>query len=236
LSRLDNLRDYWADEARDFTPWLASDENIELISEAIDIQLEVESVEKGVGPFRADILCKDIRTGSYVLIENQLERTDHSHLGQLMTYAAGLDAVTIVWIAKRITEEHRAALDWLNKITSDDFGFFGLEIELWQIGDSPVAPKFNIVSKPNTFSDIVQTVAHDVGSGVFAETKKLRFQYWTEFRQFMEERGSPLRVGKPSYDSWSNFAVGRANFTLRAVVALRESWIEVHLSVTGPHG
>jgi len=84
-----------------------------------------------------------------VLIENQLERTDHTHLGQLLTYASGLEAVTIVWIAARFTEKHRSTLDWLNKITDDRFRFFGLEVELWRIGDSPAAPKFNVVSKPN---------------------------------------------------------------------------------------
>src|SRR6185312_8829511 len=104
------------------------------------------------GPLRADILCKDVGTDAWVLIENQLERTNHGHLGQLLTYAAGLDAVTIVWIAERFTEEHRAALDWLNERTDEKITFFGLEVELWQIGNSPVAPKFNIVSKPNDWA------------------------------------------------------------------------------------
>jgi RecB family endonuclease NucS len=109
-----SVRDYWVDEAREFTPWLAESENIVLLGQAIGVELEVEAQEKNVGPFSADILCKDTLGGQYVLIENQLERTDHTHLGQLLTYAAGLDAVTVVWVAGRFTEEHRAALDWLN--------------------------------------------------------------------------------------------------------------------------
>ena len=149
LGRLEKveLRDVWETEDRDFTPWLAKEEHLELLGEVIGIELELEAQEKDVGPFRADILCKNTadESESWVLIENQIEKTDHKHLGQLMPYAAGLQAATIVWVASRFTEEHRAALDWLNKITDDDFKFFGLEVELWKIGNSPAAPKFNRV-------------------------------------------------------------------------------------------
>lgn len=127
--------------ATSFTLWLARPENLTVLGEALNIELELEAQERAVGPFRADILCKDIGTDRWVLIENQLERTDHTHLGQLLTYASGLDAVTIVWIAARFTEEHRSTLDWLNKITNESFRFFGLEVELWKIGNSPAAPR-----------------------------------------------------------------------------------------------
>ena len=143
------LREAWESESGDFTPWLAQSENLSLLGEAIGLNLELEAQEKGVGLFRADLFCKDTASDSWVLIENQLERTDHSHLGQLLTYAAGLSAVTIVWIAERFTEEHRAALDWLNEKTGEGINFFGLEVELWRIGNSPLAPKFNVVCKPN---------------------------------------------------------------------------------------
>jgi hypothetical protein len=144
LQKVD-LREAWVSEANDFTPWLAQEENLKLLGDTIGIELELESQEKSVGPFRADILCKDTVTDNWVLIENQLERTDHTHLGQLLTYAAGLNAVTIVWIAERFTEEHRATLDWLNERTDEKINVFGLEVELWRIGDSPIAPKFNII-------------------------------------------------------------------------------------------
>jgi len=142
LGRLEQveLRTIWVNEAVDFTPWLARPENISELAKTLGLELEVEGQEGPVGPFRADILCKDVGTDAWVLIENQLEKTDHGHLGQLLTYAAGLQAVTIVWVAARFTEEHRAALDWLNEITKDDVRFFGLEIELWKIGSSPAAP------------------------------------------------------------------------------------------------
>ncbi|MGE0205785.1 MAG: hypothetical protein AB7E70_03035 [Hyphomicrobiaceae bacterium] len=114
LGRLEavDLRSVWSSEDQGFTPWLAGEANLRLLGETIGLELELEAEEKRVGPFRADILCKDTLDGSWVLIENQLERTDHTHLGQLMTYAAGLQTVTIVWVAAKFTEEHRAALDW----------------------------------------------------------------------------------------------------------------------------
>ncbi len=144
LERVD-LRTYWLNEASYFTPWLAQEENVALLGETIGIELEVQQQEANVGPFRADILCRNTADNSFVLVENQLERTDHMHLGQLVTYAAGLDAVTVIWIASRFTEEHRAALDWLNEITHEGFNFFGLEIELWCTGSSLAAPKDRLI-------------------------------------------------------------------------------------------
>src|SRR5690606_3890406 len=120
----------------------------------------------------------DLDTDSWVLIENQLERTDHKHLGQLLTYAAGLKAVSIVWVAQSFTEQHRSALDWLNDITDDRFNFFGLEVELWRIGDSPVAPKFNVISKPNDWNKTIFQVAKRVEQGSLTETKNLQYQFW----------------------------------------------------------
>jgi hypothetical protein len=168
LGRLERveLRDIWASEAASFTPWLARSENIAILGETLNIELELEAQQRAVGPFRADLLCKDIDTDRWVLIENQLERTDHTHLGQLLTYASGLDAVTIIWIAARFTEEHRSTLDWLNKITNESFRFFGLEVELWRIGDSPAAPRFNIVSKPNEWSHSVAKAARVIEAHV----------------------------------------------------------------------
>ncbi len=235
LGRLERvgLRDYWSDEARDFTPWLAQPENVALLAEAVGLDLEVDSQEKSVGPFRADILCKDTTSGHLILIENQIERTDHTHLGQLMTYAAGLEAVTVVWIASRFTEEHRAALDWLNNITNESFNFFGLEIELWRIGESSIAPKFNVVSKPNDWSKAVRQTAV-TGSGHLTEFQQLHFDFWTQLRRLMEERQSPVRINKPSADSWTTVAVGRANFAIFLVNGMRDGYSNLYLAMTGP--
>src|SRR3954466_6629208 len=136
------------------------------------------STGKGCWPVPRGILCKDIENDHWVLIENQLEKTDHSHLGQLLTYASGLEAATIVWIAARFTEEHRSTLDWLNKITDDSFRFFGLEVELWRIGQSPAAPKFNIVSKPNAWSHSVAQAARTIDDTELSEIRMMQRAYW----------------------------------------------------------
>ena len=164
LGRLEqvDLGTAWIDEAQDFTPWLAMEPNLAILGKTIGIDLELVGQEHNVGLFRADIFCKNTADNSWVLIENQLRRTDHGHLGQLLTYAAGLQAVTIIWVAARFTEEHRAALDWLNGITREEFRFFGVEIELWQIGSSPPAPKFNVVAKPNDWTQSVGQAARQI--------------------------------------------------------------------------
>ncbi len=216
LKKID-LREVWSSEAAGFTPWLAQEENLKLLGETIGIDLELEAQEKEVGPFRADILCKDTATDSWVLIENQLARTDHSHLGQLLTYAAGLEAVTVVWVAERFTEEHRATLDWLNERTDEKINFFGLEVELWRIGDSPIAPKFNIISQPNEWSRTVQQAA--AGAGGISAHKQLQLKFWTAFREHMEAKGSIVRCQKPLPQHWTNYAIGRSGIHLTSIVS-----------------
>lgn len=215
LGRLESveLRKAWKHEATEFTPWLANKENIALLGEVIGLELDVQSVETAVGPFSADILCKDMARDQYVLIENQIERTDHKHLGQLLTYAAGLHAVTIVWIAARFTEEHRAALDWLNDITGEDFSFFGLEIELWRIGDSDMAPKFNIISKPNDWSKSVREFTED---GKLSEIQQMQLEFWTRFKRYMEEN-SKLKTVRPRGQPLMPFNIGRTDFWISAI-------------------
>ena len=230
-----DLRDIWTSEAGGFTPWLAEEQNLALLGDTIGIELELEAQEKTVGPFRADILCKDTANGNWVLIENQLERTDHTHLGQLLTYAAGLKAVTIVWIADKFTEEHRAALDWLNEITDDRFNFFGLEIELWQIGESPVAPKFNVVCKPNDWSKTISGAASRIEEGELSETKLLQQEYWEALRKELLDHKSIVKPQKPLPQHWTNFAIGRAYFHLSALVNTVDERIAISLVMTGPY-
>jgi hypothetical protein len=218
LQKVD-LRDYWQSEAGDFTPWLAQAENIELLGEAIGIELEVEAQEKNVGPFRADILCKDTADDHWVLVENQLERTDHTHLGQLLTYAAGLNAVTIVWVSAQFTEEHRAALDWPNDITDDRFNFFGLEVELWRIGDSLAAPKFNVVSKPNDWTRSVSGAARSISESPTTDTQQLQLDFWTGLLDHVRDRDFPLKTPKAYPQSWMWMGIGRTGFGLSGNVS-----------------
>jgi hypothetical protein len=229
-----DLRKVWLNEPGHFTPWLAGEENLSLLADTLGMDLELEAQEKDVGPFRADIVCKDTTDGTLVLIENQLERTDHTHLGQLMTYAAGLDAVTIVWIAERFTDEHRAALDWLNEITNERVSFFGLEIELWRIGESPIAPKFNVVSKPNDWTK-GGAGGGTGGAVVVTETKQLQQEYWRALRELLAERKSPLKPQKAHPQHWLTVSIGRSNFNLAALVNTTEGRIGVEMYMGGPN-
>ena len=225
-----DLRDVWSSESSDFTPWLAKEENISLLGDAIGLELEVESQEKNVGPFRADILARDLTSNHYVLIENQLEQTNHNHLGQIMTYAAGLDAFSIIWIAKSFTEEHRAALDWLNRITEENINFFGIEIEVIQIGDSLPAPQFKVVAKPNDWSKSVRSSA---STAELTDTKLKQQQYWTQFKEYVEKNGSPFKVQKPAPQHWTIIALGRSNFQLSLTVNSQSHIICINLEIGG---
>lgn len=226
-------REYWEDEARAFTPWLARPENIAILGETLDMDLEVVQEERAVGPFRADILCKDTSDEHWVLIENQLERTDHAHLGQLLTYAAGLDAATIIWIARRFSEEHKSALDWLNRNTGDSITFFGLEVELWKIDDSIPAPKFNLISKPDDWARAVRRSAGAVES--ITETKQLQLEFWTAFHSYLKDNNSHVHSQKPAPQHWTNVSIGRSGFHLVATLNTRESKVEAYLCITGPN-
>lgn len=233
LTRVE-LRDIWMSEATDFTPWLAREENLAILGETLGIDLEFEAQERAVGPFRADILCKDIGSNAWVLIENQLERTDHGHLGQLLTYASGLEAVTIVWIAARFTEEHRSTLDWLNKITDDTFKFFGLEVELWRIGQSPAAPKFNLVSKPNDWSRSVAQAARAIDDSELSDVRTLQRDYWGALHQVLDKVKGPIAGNrKPQPQSWMAYSIGRTEFNLGAVMIRPKRLVRTELYIAG---
>lgn len=236
LGRLERveLRDIWLTEAADFTPWLARGENLVILAETLGLDLELEAQERRVGPFRADVLCKDIGTDRWVLIENQLERTDHTHLGQLLTYASGLEAVTIVWVAAKFTEEHRSTLDWLNRITDDSFKFFGLEVELWRIGQSPAAPKFNIVSKPNDWSHAVAQAARAIDDSQLSDTRVLQRSYWEGMQSALKRIGGAVSGNRKAQpQSWMSYPVGRSGFHLGAVMLRPKNQIRTNLYIGG---
>lgn len=226
------IREIWEHEATEFTPWLAKQENIDMLGSAIGLDLIVEAEEKDVGPFRADILCKDVATNNLVLIENQLERTDHKHLGQLLTYATGLNAVSIIWIAAEFNEEHRATLDWLNKITGQEYNFFGVQIELYKIGNSQIAPDFTVVSKPNNWSRIVSSNTSKMDYEDLGPTKIKQLHFWTRLcEDIKEKKDSPLRVRKPRPQHWHNFAIGASQVNLASTFNTKEEMITAEVYI-----
>ncbi|MCY3960030.1 MAG: DUF4268 domain-containing protein [Chloroflexi bacterium] len=232
-----DLRQVWQSEAENFTPWLAQPDNITLLGETLGLELDVESTEASVGPYRADIVCRDTASGSsegaLVLIENQLERTNHNHLGQLLTYAAGLDAVTVVWIAAPFTDEHRSALDWLNEKTDQSVNFFGLEIELWRIGDSPIAPKFNVVAQPNDWTRTIR-VATSQGREI-SETQRQQLEFWIEFDEFVRSRGDDIRCQSPGPRHSLYSSLGRTWMTFACTISTLppSPFVRVELALDG---
>lgn len=227
-----DVRQAWPNEAAHFTPWLASPDGLELLQDALGLELEIEAVEQFVGPFRADILAKrtDTTDEHWVLIENQLERTDHRHLGQLLTYAAGLEAATIVWVAQEFSEEHRAALDWLNDITAADYQFFGLQIELWQIGASEPAPMFTVIAEPNEWAREVQQSAERAPS----ELKQQQLRFWQALRSKLSDRGSPVRIPSAKPRHYANARIGRSGAWISACANAQKKTVAVEFAFRGP--
>jgi len=203
LSKLERaaLRDAWPNEASNFTPWLAEEANLAQLGDVLGLQLELEGVEKQVGSFCADILARDAATQQWVLIENQIAPTDHNHLGQLLTYAAGLDAHTVVWIAETFRDEHRAAIDFLNRVTTDEFAFFAVQIELWRIAESPFAPRFALVAKPNNWSKQAQA-AKQLSEDDLTETQKLYREFWSKLIEKATNRYRALATRQPFKGNW----------------------------------
>ena len=233
LSKMEavSIRDCWANEAQDFTPWLAEDENIAQLADAIGIdELLVKAQEEHVGPFRADILCEEPDSHRLVLIENQLEKTDHTHLGQIFTYAAGLDAVIIVWIAEQFTEEHRAAIDWLNRITDSEFNFFGVEIKLYRIGDSLPAPMFDVVAKPNGWSKEALSASKVTRPDNLTDVKAMQLEFWEAFRDYMKQ--NPSKTFRPQAAQphcWMVISLGISHVRLSLIVNSQKNKITLRI-------
>lgn len=230
ISRLQRvpIREVWQTEPQGFTPWIASRENLPLLGEAIGLRLEVQSTEEPVGDFRADVVCKSLPEGELVLIENQFAQTDHTHLGQILTYAAGLDAGTIVWIAEIFRAEHRAAIDWLNAKTPENINFFALEIELWRIDGSPVAPKFNVVCKPNEWIRSVVEATRPT-----SEQSDFRWSYWSGFVR--QPALAPILAQPQRPNRQGNLVIPTAwvDFFLQAYISKTEGVSGVFLSCRG---
>jgi Domain of unknown function (DUF4268) len=204
------ISELWKHEEHEFTLWLANEENIGKLASAIGLELQVEGVEVPVGPFSADILAKD-SSGRFVVIENQFGKTDHGHLGKILTYAATLGATSVVWIAERFTDEHHKAIEWLNEHTSDDLGLYAVEIELWKIDQSKPALRFNVLSEP---SEIIRQATAVKSAGPISDAQKLQLEFWTAFRDKLLEQKVVSSVQTPRPQYWFDVALGRSNIHL----------------------
>lgn len=174
-------RQAWAHEAHAFTPWLA--DNLDRLSEAIGVPLELTGREVGVGRYSADILATNPQDGSTVLIENQLEWSDHTHMGQILTYLAGLEAQVVIWLAPQFREEHLSALRWLNQHTDERFSFFAVRLRVVQIADSPLAPLFDVLEKPNSWDRSLQKTARAATTPADPDVSARRDAFWTLYSE-----------------------------------------------------
>jgi hypothetical protein len=221
------VRSVWAHEEHDFTPWLAREENIAKLSKELGLELQVERIEVPVGPYWADILAKET-AGGFVVIENQFGKTDHDHLGKILTYAATLGATTIIWIAERFTDEHRKVIEWLNEHTSVDFGLYAVEIELWQIDSSRPAVRFNVLSKP---TEIARQANVAKSAGPLSDARKLQLEFWTEFRNKLLERKIVASAQTPRPQYWFEVPLGRANIYLSNIANTSDGRIGVRVYI-----
>ena len=196
----------WNNESSDFTPWLA--EHIEELNKALGLELDIEIIEVDAGPYSADILAKDTGTDRYVIIENQLEKTNHDHLGKSLTYASVLDVSTIVWIAPEFTEEYKKALDWLNDHTNDEISFYGVQLELWQIDESRIAVKFNVISQPN---QAVRESTRTKSSEKLSDIRKFQFDFWTKFADKLSKTKKIPTIQTPRPESWFDVTLGKSH-------------------------
>ena len=203
------VRKLWPNEAADFTPWLARDENMSKLGDALGLELETDRVEVAVGPYSADILARD-SAGDYVVIENQLNKTDHDHLGKSITYASVLGARAVIWVAPFFTDEHRKALDWLNDNTTDELAFYGVQVELWSIDGSKPAVRFNAVSRP---AEIIRQAAV-TKSGELSSTRQLQLDWWTAFRDALLTSKVVASGQTPRPQYWYDVALGRSGMFL----------------------
>ncbi|PSQ20273.1 DUF4268 domain-containing protein [Halobacteriales archaeon QS_9_67_17] len=224
-----DVREYWENEARDFTPWLASEiraEDVSELEDALELDLVVIEEEKSVGRYNVDILAEVVDDNRNVVIENQLASSDHDHLGKSIAYASGVDADIIVWIAPRFYDEHRDAIQWLNENSREGINLFAIRLEVWRIGDSEPAVRLNPIAEPSEWKEKAQRSDEEL-----TETQKLREEYWTDFRDCIEEQSTRLSARKPHTSYYYNNPIGKSGFKLQFTIKSTEDELGVGLLI-----
>ena len=210
-----NVRDHWESEMSDFTPWLVESiksDGTSCLEDTLGLDLEVVGREKKVGKYYLDILAEVVDDDRQVVVENQLEQSDHDHLGKSLAYAAGVDADIIVWIAPSFNDEHRDAVQWLNQNSRDGIDLFAIQLEVWRIDDSQPAVQLNPVEKPSEWRNRVQQSTRD-----FTELEELRMEFWTQFRDQVKSASTPLRPREPRPINHVSNPIGKKGFHISFV-------------------
>lgn len=230
IEKITDLRTIWKHEAKDFSKWLSQEENLSLLGDAIGIDIVLEENESAVGNFSVDIFASEEGTGRKVIIENQLEDTNHDHLGKIITYASGKNAEVIIWIVKRARDEHRQAIEWLNQHTDENVGFFLIEIELWKINDSLPAPMFKVVERPN---DWTKTIKSAQG---LSDTKMMQLNFWQAFSEYAftkPEFSKEFSKRKAQPQHWYSLSLGKSSYSLSFFVNTQKNNICVEIYISG---
>jgi hypothetical protein len=225
-----SLRDIWPRES-DFSDWLISEDGLEIIADDIGLEMEDPRREQGLGDFPCDISGHLLGEVSHkVVIENQFGRTDHDHLGKLLTHAAMHSAMTGIWLAEKVSDDHRKVIDWLNDNTPKTVSFFLAEIKAYRIGDSSPAPQLIVVSRPNLQAKIE-------GEDTRADLKERhiwRKQMWEEILGYIRDQKPAFRVQSASTDAWSNIAIGRGHFAVSLTLTPKRRCIGCELWMNPP--
>ena len=224
-----DVREYWSHEAHKFTPWLAEaigSEEVSHLEDVLGLDLEVNETEKSVGKYNVDIVAEVVDDGRQVVIENQLESSDHDHLGKSIAYAAGVDADIIVWVSPKFNDEHRDAIQWLNQNSREGVDLFAIRLEVWRIGESPPAVRLNPVEDPSEWKEKAKR-----GKDEVTETKKLQEEYWTQFRDLIGNQDTPLRARKPKPQHWYNNPIGKAGYKVQFTANTVEDNLYVQLII-----
>lgn len=226
LKEITDLRSIWPHEALNFTPWVA--ENVDLLADAVGLDITVDETESSVGDFNVDIYASETGTDRKIIIENQLEDTDHDHLGKLITYASGKGADVVIWVVKHAREEHKAAVEWLNNHTDDKIGFFLCEIKLFQIGDSQIAPAFTVIERPNDWTKEIRKTASA------NSTQQQRLEYWQAFNDYAFSDANFSRIfnkRKPTTDHWMDFSIGSSACHIAVSQIQKRKAVDVELYI-----
>ncbi len=223
-----DIRELWKHEQYDFSEWLAKKENIEILNNILGLTLVDISKETYVGSYRCDLFAKDETTGTRVIIENQLEISNHDHLGKIITYASGLDAKVIVWIVKEAREEHRSAVEWLNNNTNNNINFFLIELHAYKIGDSDKAPMFQVVEQPN---DFIKNNKASNSNETMNKSQSQRIEFWNQFNDVVVERGKPFNTRRATTDHWYSIAIGTSEAHIEITLVNKDSLIGVELYI-----
>lgn len=223
-----DIRNLWKHEQYDFSEWLSQSENIKLLDCILGLTLTDITKEAYVGSYRCDIFAKDESSGIKVIIENQLEVSNHDHLGKIITYASGLDAEVIVWIVKQAKEEHRSAIEWLNNNTNNNVNFFLIELHAYTIENSVPAPFFEVIEKPNVF---IKNSKINGEQDNLNKSQSERLEFWNRFNEILIDRGKPFNVRKATTDHWYDVALGTSEAHVSINLVNKESVVCIDLYI-----